>query len=204
MPFNGKSRMFKKILIANRGEIALRIMRSCRELGIETVAVHAAADRDCLHVKYADESVCVGKASSAESYLKVPNLIAAAQITGAEAIHPGYGFLAENADFAEAVTAAGLTWIGPTWIAPLFNKFEPLQDDTLRHLASTYDAGSDRLSPGIGGRGPRALTFAPLLVLRQRPLNELLKALIEACEQDLQGPVEIEFAAGAHHQLICY
>jgi acetyl-CoA carboxylase biotin carboxylase subunit len=106
--------MFKKIMVCNRGEIALRIMRSCRELGIETVAVHAAADRDCLHVKYADESVCVGKASSAESYLKVPNLIAAAQITGAEAIHPGYGFLAENADFAETVLENGFVWIGPS------------------------------------------------------------------------------------------
>ena len=105
--------MFKKILICNRGEIALRIMRSCKELGIECVAVHAAADRHSLHVKYADESVCVGKASSAESYLKVPNLIAAAQITGAEAIHPGYGFLAENADFAATVQDNGFVWIGP-------------------------------------------------------------------------------------------
>jgi acetyl-CoA carboxylase biotin carboxylase subunit len=105
--------MFKKILVSNRGEIALRIMRTCRELGIETVAVHAAADADSLHVKYADESVCVGKATSAESYLKVPNLIAAAQITGAEAIHPGYGFLSENADFAETVMENGFVWIGP-------------------------------------------------------------------------------------------
>ncbi len=105
--------MFKKILICNRGEIALRVMRTCKEMGIECVAVHAAADRDSLHVKYADESVCVGKTSSAESYLKVPNLIAAAEITGAEAIHPGYGFLAENADFAETVIESGFTWIGP-------------------------------------------------------------------------------------------
>lgn len=105
--------MFKKILICNRGEIALRVMRTCKELGIECVAVHAAADRDSLHVKYADESVCVGKAQSHESYLKVANLIAAAEITGAEAVHPGYGFLAENADFAETVMENGFEWIGP-------------------------------------------------------------------------------------------
>ncbi len=105
--------MFKKILVCNRGEIALRVMRTCKELGIECVAVHAAADRESLHVKYADESVCVGKATSAESYLKVSNLIAAAEITGAEAIHPGYGFLAENADFAQTVLDNGFTWIGP-------------------------------------------------------------------------------------------
>ena len=106
--------MFKKILVCNRGEIALRIMRTCKELNIECVAVHSVADRDSLHVKYADESVCVGKAASADSYLRVPNLIAAAAITGAEALHPGYGFLAENADFAETVIDNGFVWIGPT------------------------------------------------------------------------------------------
>ncbi len=106
--------MFKKILISNRGEIALRVMRSCKELGIACVAIHAAADKDSLHVKYADESVCVGKASSADSYLKTANIIAAAEITGAEAIHPGYGFLSENAAFAEMVEENGFTWIGPS------------------------------------------------------------------------------------------
>ncbi len=105
--------MFKKILIANRGEIALRIMRACRELGVQSVAIHSTADADSLHVKYADESVCVGKPSSAESYLKIPNIIAAAEITGAEGIHPGYGFLAENADFAEICTDNDFVWIGP-------------------------------------------------------------------------------------------
>ncbi|MBE0564468.1 MAG: acetyl-CoA carboxylase biotin carboxylase subunit [Krumholzibacteria bacterium] len=105
--------MFKKILIANRGEIALRIMRACRELGVQSVAIHSTADADSLHVKYADESVCVGRASSAESYLKIPNIIAAAEITGAEAIHPGYGFLAENADFAEICADNDFVWIGP-------------------------------------------------------------------------------------------
>ena len=105
--------MFKKILIANRGEIALRIMRACRELGVECVAIHSSADTDSLHVKYADESVCVGKKLSSESYLRIPNIIAAAEITGAEAIHPGYGFLAENAGFAEIIAENDFVWIGP-------------------------------------------------------------------------------------------
>ncbi|MBK9775140.1 MAG: acetyl-CoA carboxylase biotin carboxylase subunit [bacterium] len=105
--------MFKKILVANRGEIALRIMRACRELGVQSVAIHSTADADSLHVKYADESVCVGKKTSAESYLRIPNIIAAAEITGAEAIHPGYGFLAENAEFAEICVDNDFTWIGP-------------------------------------------------------------------------------------------
>ena len=106
--------MFKKILVANRGEIALRIMRACRELGVESVAVHSEADLDSVHVKYADESVCVGRRTSAESYLNVPNIVAAAEVTGAEAVHPGYGFLAENADFAEICTENGFVWIGPS------------------------------------------------------------------------------------------
>jgi len=105
--------MFKKVLIANRGEIALRIMRACRELGIECVAVHSTADAESLHVKYADESVCIGKKLSSESYLNIPNIIAAAEITGADAIHPGYGFLAENAEFAEICEDNDFTWIGP-------------------------------------------------------------------------------------------
>ncbi|MCP4145761.1 MAG: acetyl-CoA carboxylase biotin carboxylase subunit [bacterium] len=105
--------MFKKVLVANRGEIALRIMRACRELGIECVAVHSTADAEALHVKYAEESVCVGGPASKDSYLKVSNIIAAAEITNADAIHPGYGFLAENADFAEMCLAHNITWIGP-------------------------------------------------------------------------------------------
>ncbi|RKZ14228.1 acetyl-CoA carboxylase biotin carboxylase subunit, partial [bacterium] len=105
--------MFKKILIANRGEIALRIMRACREMGVQSVAIHSTADQDSLHVKYADESVCVGKPASADSYLRIPNIIAAAEITGAEAIHPGYGFLAENAEFAEICVENDFVWIGP-------------------------------------------------------------------------------------------
>ena len=106
--------MFDKILIANRGEIALRIHRACREMGIHTVAVHSTADENAMHVRLADESVCIGPAPSAESYLNIPNIVSAAMITGAEAIHPGYGFLSENAYFAEIVEAHGIVFIGPS------------------------------------------------------------------------------------------
>ncbi len=106
--------MFDKILIANRGEIALRIIRTCREMGIKTVAVFSTADRDSLHVRFADEAVCIGPASSSDSYLSIPRIMAAAEITNADAIHPGYGFLAENADFAEVCEQYGIKFIGPT------------------------------------------------------------------------------------------
>ncbi|GAB1719505.1 MAG: acetyl-CoA carboxylase, biotin carboxylase [Nitrosospira sp.] len=105
--------MFEKILIANRGEIALRIQRACREMGIKTVAVHSQADADAKYVKLADESVCIGPAPSAQSYLNIPAIISAAEVTDAEAIHPGYGFLSENADFAERVERSGFVFIGP-------------------------------------------------------------------------------------------
>jgi len=106
--------MFDKILIANRGEIALRIQRACREMGIATVAVHSTADADAMHVRLADESVCIGPPSAKDSYLNVPALITACEMTGAQAIHPGYGFLSENASFAQIVAEHGLTFIGPT------------------------------------------------------------------------------------------
>jgi acetyl-CoA carboxylase biotin carboxylase subunit len=105
--------MFEKILIANRGEIALRIQRACRELGIKTVCVHSEADREAKYVKLADESVCIGPAPSSQSYLHIPSVISAAEVTDAEAIHPGYGFLSENADFAERVEQSGFVFIGP-------------------------------------------------------------------------------------------
>ena len=106
--------MLEKILIANRGEIALRILRACREMKIKTVAVHSTADRDLKHVRLADESVCIGPASSLESYLNIPALICAAELTNADGIHPGYGFLSENAEFAEQVESSGFKFIGPS------------------------------------------------------------------------------------------
>src|SRR5271167_2888634 len=105
--------MFDKILIANRGEIALRVMRAAKELGIATVAVYSTADRDAMHVKLADESVCIGPPPARESYLNVPAIVAACEITGADAVHPGYGFLAENARFAEILEEHEITFIGP-------------------------------------------------------------------------------------------
>ena len=106
--------MFKRVLIANRGEIALRVIRACKELDIETVAVYSEADRECLHVRFAADDVCIGRPPARDSYLNIPRIIAAAEITGADAIHPGYGFLAENAEFANTVRASNIAFIGPT------------------------------------------------------------------------------------------
>ncbi len=106
--------MFKKVLIANRGEIALRVIRTCREMGIQTIAVYSTADKDSLHVKFADEAVCIGRPQSADSYLNIPHIMAAAEITNADAVHPGYGFLAENAKFSQICQEHGIKFIGPT------------------------------------------------------------------------------------------
>ena len=106
--------MFRKVLIANRGEIALRVMFACRELGIQTVAVYSEADRHALHVRFADEAICIGPARSADSYLNIPGVISAAELTNADAIHPGYGFLSENAHFADVCHACGIKFIGPS------------------------------------------------------------------------------------------
>ena len=128
--------MLKKVLIANRGEIALRVLRACREMGIATVAVHSTADNDSLHVKLADESVCIGPAPSAQSYLHIPSIIAAAEVTGADAIHPGYGFLAENDRFAEQVEESGFIFIGP-------------RADTIRLMGDKVSAKKAMLESGV-------------------------------------------------------
>ena len=141
--------MFKKVLIANRGEIALRVIRACREIGLESVAVYSTADADALHVKFADQAVCIGPPPSRESYLKVPMIIAAAEITGADAIHPGYGFLSENADFAEVCRKCGLTWIGPPPDAMR------LMGDKIRAREAMSKAGVPTL-PGSTGLGTEA------------------------------------------------
>ncbi len=149
--------MIKKLLIANRGEIALRILRACRELGIRTVAVHSTADRDLKHVRLADESVCIGPASSTESYLNIPAIISAAEVTDADAIHPGYGFLSENADFAERVESSGFVFVGP-------------KAETIRLMGDKISAKEAMIKtnvpcvPGSGGAipddGPEALAMA--------------------------------------------
>ena len=135
--------MFDKVLIANRGEIALRIQRACKELGIPTVAVHSTADADAMHVKLADESVCIGPPPAAESYLNIPRLLAACEITGADAIHPGYGFLSENARFAEILEEHGITFIGPTseHIRTMGDKIEA--KETAKRLGIPVVPGSD-------------------------------------------------------------
>ena len=135
--------MFKKILIANRGEIALRVIRACREIGVKTVAVYSEADRYSLHVRFADEAVCIGPPSSKESYLNVPRLMAAAEITNADAIHPGYGFLAENASFAEICGTSGLTFIGPSPDAISAMGDKALAKETMKKAQVPVVPGSD-------------------------------------------------------------
>jgi len=135
--------LFKKILIANRGEIALRIIRAARELGVRTVAVYSEADRDSLHVKFADEAVCIGPPASRESYLNIPRIIAAAEVTNADAIHPGYGFLAENANFADICGSSGITFIGPHPDAISAMGDKALAKDTMRKAGVPVVPGSD-------------------------------------------------------------
>lgn len=183
--------MLDKVVIANRGEIALRILRACKELGIKTVAVHSTADRELKHVLLADESICIGRPSATESYLNIPAIIAAAEVTDAVAIHPGYGFLSENADFAEQVEKSGFVFIGPTAdvIRLMGDKVSainamksagvpcvpgsngPLDDDDAKNLATAKRIGYPviiKASGGGGGRGMRVV----------RNESELLSAIV--------------------------
>src|SRR5919107_1740436 len=148
--------MFKKVLIANRGEIALRVIRACRELGIQTVAVYSEADRESLHVRFADDDVCIGPPPSRSSYLRIPSIIAAAEITGADAIHPGYGFLAENAEFSDICKASNITFIGPTG-----DQIRQMGDKaTARRLAQEAGVPTVPGTPGTIEDVDAALTFA--------------------------------------------
>ena len=148
--------MFKKVLIANRGEIAVRVIRACRELGIATVAVYSEADRESLHVRFADDDVCIGPPPARDSYLRIPQIIAAAEITGADAIHPGYGFLSERAEFAEIVTASNIVFIGPT-----ADQIRQMGDKAqARKLAQEAGVPTVPGSPGPVADGDEALGFA--------------------------------------------
>ncbi|WP_374473846.1 biotin carboxylase N-terminal domain-containing protein, partial [Arenimonas sp.] len=169
--------MLEKIVIANRGEIALRILRACHALGIKTVAVHSTVDRNLKHVAMADESVCIGPAPSSESYLNIPAIIAAAEVTDAQGIHPGYGFLSENADFAERVEKSGFVFIGPTAnvIRMMGDKVEairamkeagvpcvpgsngPLPDDEAECIAHGREIGYPVIIKAAGGGGGRGM-----------------------------------------------
>jgi acetyl-CoA carboxylase biotin carboxylase subunit len=222
--------MFSKILIANRGEIAVRIIAACRELGVSTVAVHSEADRDCLHVRLADESVCVGPPDSTNSYLNITAVMSAAQITGAEAIHPGYGFLAENAHFAEIVNECGLKFIGPSpdAIRLMGNKSKaretmaaaevPILPGSDGPLASSRDALdlADKIgypvilkaSAGGGGRGMRlASNSGELEKAYATAWNEAERAFGDPTlylEKYLVNPRHIEFQvlADSHGRVV--
>ncbi|MCK5829409.1 MAG: acetyl-CoA carboxylase biotin carboxylase subunit [Methylococcales bacterium] len=212
--------MFDKIVIANRGEIALRILRACRELGIKTVAVHSDADRDLKHVRLADEAVCIGPASSAESYLNIPAIISAAEVTDAVAIHPGYGFLSENADFSEKVSLSGFTFIGPkaetirlmgdkisakkamlaAGIPCVPGNGEPITTDNNANMKMAQEIGYPiivKASGGGGGRGMRVVhTEAALLSAISLTKAEAAAAFGNDTlymEKFLEDPRHIEF-----------
>src|SRR5690606_23020455 len=141
--------MFKKILIANRGEIALRIMRTCREMGIKTVAVYSTADAESLHVRFADEAVCIGPPQSIKSYLSIPNIISAAEITNADAIHPGYGFLSENAEFSKICEDYGIKFIGASAEQINLMGDKATAKDTMKKAGVPVIPGSDGLLDSV-------------------------------------------------------
>lgn len=223
--------MLKKVLIANRGEIALRILRACKELGIQTVAVHSVVDRELKHVKLADESVCIGPNASSASYLNIPALIAAAEVTDADGIHPGYGFLAERADFCEQVEKSGFTFIGPSsdvirlmgdkvsaieamkkaGVPTVPGSDGPLTDDTEKCLAMGRHVGYPviiKAAAGGGGRGMRVVhAEKDLLNAIQVTQNEAAAAFGDGTvymEKFLQNPrhVEIQVLADTHGNAI--
>ncbi|MBU29185.1 MAG: acetyl-CoA carboxylase biotin carboxylase subunit [Gammaproteobacteria bacterium] len=223
--------MFEKIVIANRGEIALRILRACRQLGIQSVAVHSVCDRNLKHVKLADEAVCIGPNPSGQSYLNVPAIIAAAEITDAQAIHPGYGFLAENADFAERVEQSGFTFIGPSasTIRVMGDKVAaiqamkaanvptvpgsngPLDDDDAKNLKTARKIGFPvivKAAAGGGGRGMRVVNAeSDLLGSIQITKSEAKAAFGDATvylEKFLEKPrhVEVQILADKHGNAI--
>ncbi len=218
--------MFKKVLIANRGEIALRIIRACHELGIRTVAVYSEADRESLHVRFADEDVCIGKAPAADSYLNIPRIIAAAEITGAEAIHPGYGFLAENAEFSEICTRSGIVFIGPdpvqiramgdkatarrTMVAsgiPTVPGSEGIVEDMDEAKRVAAEIGFPimvKASAGGGGKGmriaPDADSFAKFLTAAQNEAKAAFGNPGVYLERCILRPRHVEFQVfGDHH-----
>lgn len=212
--------MFSKVLIANRGEIALRILRTCKELGIKTVAVHSTADKDLIHVRLADESVCIGPASATDSYLNIPAIISAAEITNASAIHPGYGFLAENANFAEQIEKSGFVFIGPRaeTILKMGDKISaihamqeagipcipgsdgPLPDDEKKVIELARKIGFPviiKASGGGGGRGMR-IVYNEKELLHSIKLTQTEAAAAFGnptvyMEKFLQNPRHIEF-----------
>ena len=222
--------MFTKVLIANRGEIALRIHRACKEMGISTVAVHSEADRGAMWVRLADESVCIGPAPAAKSYLNIPSIIAAAEITGAQAIHPGYGFLSENARFAEIVEAHGMTFIGPKpeHIRVMGDKITAKQTvldagipcvpgsagevGTIEDaIAASKDIGFPlivKAAAGGGGRGMKvALTAGDLVEAVQTAQAEALAAFGNGAvymERYLQKPrhIELQVIADSHGNVV--
>lgn len=223
--------MLKKVLIANRGEIALRILRACKELGIQTVAVHSVVDRELKHVKLADESVCIGPNASSASYLNIPALIAAAEVTDADGIHPGYGFLAERADFCEQVEKSGFTFIGPSssvirlmgdkvsaieamkkaGVPTVPGSDGPMTDDPEKCLAMGRQVGYPviiKAAAGGGGRGMRVVhAEKDLLNAIQVTQNEAAAAFGDGTvymEKFLQNPrhVEIQVLADTHGSAI--
>ncbi|HXC62777.1 MAG TPA: biotin carboxylase N-terminal domain-containing protein, partial [bacterium] len=222
--------MFKKVLIANRGEIALRVIRACKELGIATVAVYTEADQDSLHVKYADESVCIGKGPSKTSYLHIPSILSAAEITDAEAIHPGYGFLSENAHFAQVCRDCKITFIGPSpeTISLMGDKIQakntakaagvplvpgsdgPLADEN-EALALARQVGYPviiKATAGGGGRGMRVAHTDPSLVNGFQTASQEAAAAfgnpVVYLEKYVEEPrhVEIQILADGHGNVI--